>query len=188
MSLRLTTASLLLASADAFGVVARCGSPRMGLFDGVKDAFGGDKPIPTADRVTPFDKWLGLDTALVSEEKIDETAAYIDPSDTANYFSVSLTKPMGLAFIENEGGSGGVYVDEVLAEGSAASCGTKMEKGDQLVGVDASIVAGNDFDTALDVIKGTAGDTTKLTFFRGPVAFLYGPTAPTAEWYADLLK
>ena len=171
--MRLTAAWLLLAaSADAFGIAARAPVQRssslcMGLFDGVKDAFGGDKPIPAADRVTPFDKWLGLDNALVEEETPDESAAYIDPNDVANYFSVSLGKPMGIAFVENEGG-GGVYVDEVLSEGSAASLSTKLEKGDQLVGVDATLVAGSDFDGALDIIKGTTGESTKLTFFRGP--------------------
>merc|ERR1719231_1724785 len=130
---------------------------------------------------------MGLDTALVEEEAPDQTVAYIDPSDRSNYFSISLAKPMGIAFVENDGGSGGVYVDEVLAEGSAASCGTLIEKGDQLVGVDATLVAGSDFDTALDVIKASASDTTKLTFFRGPVSFLYGPTAPNTEWYSELI-
>lgn len=176
--------ALLLSTCDAF--VARARVPRMGVFDGVKNAFGGDKPIPASDRVTPFDRWMGLDAALVEEETPDESAAYIDPADKANYFSVALPKPMGIAFVENEGGSG-VYIDQVLAEGSAASCGTRLEKGDQLVGVDTVSVAGADFDTALDAIKATTGDATKLTFFRGPIVFLYGPTAPTAEWYTTEL-
>lgn len=93
---------------------ARACSPMMGLFDGVKDAFGqGDKPIPAADRVTLFDRWLGLDKALVEEEGPDQSAAYIDPNDVNNYFSVSLPKPMGIAFVENDGDNSGVYVDEV---------------------------------------------------------------------------
>jgi len=159
----------------------------MGLFDGVKDAFGqGDKPIPAADRVTPFDRWLGLDTALVEEEAPDQSAAYIDPSDASNYFSVALVKPMGIAFVENEA-CGGVYVDEVLAEGGAASISAPLLKGDQLVGVDTNVVAGASFDEALDTIKAASGETTKLTFFRGPTAFLYGPTAPSAEWYTENL-
>ena len=58
-------------------------------------------------------------------------------------------------------------------------------KGDQLVGVDMISVIGSDFDTAIDAIKGTSGEKTKLTFFRGPTAFLYGPTAPSAEWYTS---
>jgi len=53
--------------------------------------------------------------------------------------------------------------------------------------VDASVVVGADFDSALDVIKASTGDTTKLTFFRGPTAFLYGPTAPSSEWLSSTL-
>ena len=45
----------------------------MGLFDGVKDAFttGNDKPIVSEDRVTPFDRWLGLDKDLTAPEQAD---------------------------------------------------------------------------------------------------------------------
>jgi len=161
----------------------------MGLFDGVKDAFGsGDKPLVAADRVTPFDRWLGLDKGLVDpEDTVDESASYVDPNDPTNYFSVTLAKPMGIAFVENDGECGGVYVDQVLADGSASSSAAPLSKGDQLVGVDATAVIGVDFDAALDTIKASAGDTTKLTFFRGPTAFLYGPTAPTAEWFTTSL-
>ena len=108
----------------------------MGLFDGVKDAFGGDKPLVGADRVTPFDRWMGLDKALVdAENAVDESAAYVDPNDTTNYYSLELAKPMGIAFVENEGETGGVFVDQVLAEGSASSTKAPLVKGDQLVGV-----------------------------------------------------
>lgn len=156
----------------------------MGLFDGVKDAFGGDKPLPAADRVTPFDRWMGLDTALVEENAPSQDSMYVDPNDVSNYFTVEIAKPMGIAFVENDGSSGGVYVDEVLPEGSAAGCATPLSKGDQLVGVDKALVAGADFDSALDAIKSASGATTKLTFYRGPTAFLYGPTKPSPEWYA----
>merc|ERR1719359_1054192 len=158
---------------------------RMGLFDGVKDAFGsasgGDKPLVAADRVTPFDRWMGLDKALIEQDAPDESAAYIDPADADNYFSVTLPKPMGIAFTDNDGECGGVYIDEVLAEGSASGSPTQLSKGDQLVAVDSTLVLGAEFDTALDAIKASASDTTKLTFFRGPTTFLYGPTAPTPE-------
>ena len=40
---------------------------------------------------------------------------------------------------------------------------------------------------AVDAIKGSEGESTKLTFFRGPTAFLYGPTKPAAEWYQENL-
>ena len=164
------------------------------MFDGLKGAFsagsGDDKPMVAADRVTPFDRWLGLDKALVdAQNEIDETAEYIDPSDTKNYFSVELPKPMGIAFVENEGEMGGVFVDQVLFEGSASSEKAPLVKGDQLVGVDTKPVNGASFDAALDAIKAASGEKTKLTFFRGPTVFLYGPTAPNTEWYeTELLK
>jgi len=169
----------------------RVPAPRMGLFDGVKDAFGAkqgdsDKPLVAADRVTPFDRWLGLDKELVAANAPDKTASYVDPTSVTNYFSSSLTKPMGIAFVENENACGGVYVEDVLAEGSASSAGT-IQKGDQLVAVDATLVLGVDFDAALDAIKDSSADTTKLTFFRGPTAFLYGPTAPAPAWYQENL-
>ena len=99
----------------------RVPAPRMGLFDGVKDAFGAkqgdsDKPLVAADRVTPFDRWLGLDKELVAANEPDKTASYVDPTSVTNYFSSSLTKPMGIAFVENENACGGVYVEDVLAE------------------------------------------------------------------------
>ena len=190
----LSVSCALLPSVAAYGsamapqtrpaVVTRSGPVVAGLFDGVKDAFSaggaGDKPLVAADRVTPFDRWMGLDKALVdAQNDVDESAAYIDPNDPANYFSVSLPKPMGIAFVENEGESGGVYVDQVLFEGSASSEKAPLVKGDQLVGVDASPVLGNDFDAAIDTIKASEGEKTKLTFFRGPTAFLYGPSART---------
>lgn len=125
----------------------------MGLFDGVKDAFGaGDKPAVGSDRVTPFDRWLGLDKDLMDEnEQIDNTVTYIDPNDATNYLTVSLAKPMGIAFVENPSSDKGLVVDEVLPTGSAASSATAILPGDQLVAVDSTLVLGEDFDTGLDV-------------------------------------
>ena len=37
---------------------------------------------------------------------------YVDPGDATNYIQISLAKPMGIAFVENDSGSG-VYIDEV---------------------------------------------------------------------------
>jgi len=166
----------------------RAPAPRMGLFDGAKEAFGAkDKPLVAADRVTPFDRWLGLDKELVAAEEPVKGVTYVDPNSVSSYIVAELTKPMGIAFVENDVGCGGVYVDDVLSEGSAAACATKVLMGDQLVAVDSTLVLGADFDTALDAIKASASDTTKLTFFRGPTTFLYGPTAPTPEWYAENL-
>lgn len=169
--------------------VHRSSAATMGFLDGVKDAFGsgGDKPLVTEDRVTPFDRWLGLDKDLVEGPQVDETASYIDPLDVSNYAAYDLAKPMGIAFVENEGECGGVFVEEVLESGSANGVGVAAR--DQLVAVDGTLVMGLEFDAALDAIKGSETETTKLTFFRGPTAFLYGPTKPDEEWYkTNLLK
>ncbi|KAL1508132.1 hypothetical protein AB1Y20_007720 [Prymnesium parvum] len=175
---------LLIAASLGF----RLPAVRMGLFDGAKEAFStnAEKPLVAADRVTPFDKWLGLDKALVEAER-PEQVTFIDPNKPENYLSLELSKPMGIAFIENEGDCGGICVEGVLEEGSASSSSVPLQEGDQLVAVNSVLVLGNDFDSALDTIKNTEGETVKLTFFRGPTSFLYGPTAPSAEWYASVL-
>jgi len=156
----------------------------MGLFDGVNKA---EKPPVSADRVTPFDRWLGLDKELVAAEEPEKGITFIDPNNADNYMGVTLAKPMGIAFVENEGGCGGICIDDILDEGSAKSSSVPLLTGDQLVAVDTTLVLGVDFDTALDAIKGSAGDSVKLTFFRGPTTFLYGPTAPAADWYTSTL-
>ena len=130
-------------------------SPRMGLFDGAKEAFGaGEKPLVGGDRITPFDRWLGLDKEMESEviERVGTAGvSFVDPSDVSSYFTVSLAKPMGIAFVENTGECNGLVVDEVLPTGSAAASEKAIASGDQLVAVDTTLVLGNDFDTGLEV-------------------------------------
>jgi len=182
----------LLGEAEALQVqplapqrVHRTSAPQMGILDGLKDAFKGeDGPPVAADRVTPFDRWLGNDKALVDSEAPVANVAYIDPADAANYVTVELAKPMGIAFVENDGGSGGIYVDEILGEGSAAGSG-QLLSGDQLVAVGPRLVLGSSFDEAIGEIKDATTDTVKLVFYRGPTTFLYGPTQPSQDWYAE---
>ena len=104
-----------------------------------------------------------------------------------NYLTIELSKPMGIAFVENEGECGGIYVDDLLPDGSAASATPALARRDQLVAVDSQLVLGQDFDTALGAIQNSGGQTTKLVFFRGPTSFLYGPTKASAEWYQENL-
>jgi len=181
------TGLLILAAPLALGY--RMPAPRMGLFDGAKEAFSAkaEKPLVAADRVTPFDRWLGLDKELVEAEEPEKGVTFIDPNKADSYVTVSLVKPMGIAFIENEGESGGICIDDILEEGSAKMSDIPLLTGDQLVAVDSTLLLGADFDTALDAIKVSTSAIVKLVFFRGPASFLYGPTAPAAEWYASLL-
>jgi len=163
----------------------------MGFLDGVKDAFGtgGDKPAVAEDRITPIDRWLGLDKELraAQQQTVDQSVKYIDPADAANYITLELPKPMGISFVENDNECGGVRVQEILAEGSAAAAEPKLFESDQLVAVGSKLVLGNDFDTAFGEITASEGDTTRLVFFRGPTSFLYGPTKPAEEWYSENL-
>merc|ERR1712146_769405 len=150
-----------------------------GFMGGLQDAFGaGEKPLVASDRVTPFDRWMGLDKGLVEADQMRQDVVYVDPADTANYLTVELSKPMGIAFVENEGECGGVYVEELLESGSAREATPSLLPSDQLVAVDGSLVLGWQFDPALDSIKSSTGETTRLIFFRGPTSFLYGPTKP----------
>lgn len=155
-----------------------------GLFDGVKDAFAKPTAPTGEDRVTPIDRWLGIDKELTTPR---EVRTFVDPQDVANYQAVHLAKPMGIKFLENEGSSGGIVVDEILEDGSASATKANVERGDQLVAVGEGFVLDLDFDSALAAIQSSAEDQVRLIFFRGPEEFLYGPTRPSEEWLRDNL-
>ena len=78
---------------------------------------------------------------------------------------VSLPKPMGLIFEENDPKLGGIYVCEIAEEGSAAAAGKLME-GDQLLSVNGQKATGLGFDACMDMLK-AADDQVDLTFVRG---------------------
>ncbi|KAJ1635344.1 hypothetical protein T492DRAFT_966568 [Pavlovales sp. CCMP2436] len=88
---------------------------------------------------------------------------------------------MGIKFVENEDGKG-IVVQALVDSGSAATTAADIKPGDQLVSVDGTLVLGLDFDTALGAIMASADSTVKMTVFRGPAQFLYGPTRPNDEW------
>jgi hypothetical protein len=145
------------------------GAMMMGLFDGLKDAFGADgssSSLP-ADRETPIDRWLGVDVSNKNDEVLAAAAAeggaaaaaeFIDSMDEANYVALELAKPMGVVFEENEPATGGVFIAS-FAEGGAAEADGTLQKGDQLVVVADTQVIGRDFDFCLDAIR--ASDTPK---------------------------
>ena len=144
------------------------GAMMMGLFDGLKDAFGADgssSSLP-ADRETPIDRWLGVDVSNKNDEILAASAdggaaagaEFIDSMDEANYVALELAKPMGVVFEENEPATGGVFIAS-FAEGGAAEADGTLQKGDQLVVVADTQVIGRDFDFCLDAIR--ASDTPK---------------------------
>ena len=105
--------------------------------------------------------------------------------DENNYIGVSLSKPMGIVFEENDSEYGGIFVQSVTEDGPAAKNGM-VQTGDQLVTVGTTNVSGLDFDDALAAIIGSEGDTTSLTLFRGNVKQFYGPTGPSKDWLTAL--
>lgn len=159
-----------------------------GIFDGVKDAFSQDVSVLDDDRVTPFDRWLGIDVRSDELKQGDFAVPddFVDSMDEANYVMVSLPKPMGIVFEENDPSCGGVFVASVAADGAAATDGAIMA-GDQLIAVGDTQCKGLDFDTCLASIQASATDTTKLIFFRGGPSSLYGPLGCSQEWLDGFL-
>jgi len=159
-----------------------------GIFDGVKDAFSQDVSILEDDRVTPFDRWLGIDVRS-EEEKAAQFAVpddFVDSMDEANYVVAKLPKPMGIVFEENDPSSGGVFVAS-LADGGAALRDATLKPGDQLVAVGGVLCKGQDFDTCLSHIQSSTADATKLVFFRGGPASLYGNLGASDEWMQEFM-
>jgi len=81
-----------------------------------------------------------------------------------NRVQVSLTKPMGLVFEENDPKLGGIYVSEV-GEGSVAT--GKVEVKDQLVSIDGASTLGMGFDDAMDLLVEADSVKVALQFARG---------------------
>ena len=107
--------------------------------------------------------------------------------DAQNYVVVTLAKPMGIVFEENDSDTGGIFVLELTAEGAAEADGT-IRPGDQLVAVGTDGVAGLPFEDALGRIVADAAATTELRFFRGPAQFLHGPAGASREWLDEFVR
>ena len=158
--------TLSLTAVGAAALVApptQTGTPltvRHGIFDGVKEAFSQETTILDEDRVTPFDRWLGIDVRSDESQGQAEAFAvpddFVDTMDESNYVFVDLPKPMGIVFEENDPGTGGVFVAS-LAEGGAAEADASLKAGDQLVAVAGTTVKGADFDACLGAIRASSG-------------------------------
>lgn len=139
--------------------------------------------------------WNVQGDASSSSSSDEDGAKFLDSMDAENYVAVSLPKPMGIIFEENDVTStlnpGGIYVFELSPGGHAASS-DKLQFGDQLVGVvtpgKARVVAGEDFDVAISAIKGAEEEEVKLVLFRGPCDALYGPTGASKEWLSEFVQ
>lgn len=166
-------------------------SLNMGLFDGVKEAFGGEGMGDiSSERETPIDRWMGWNAK--SDKPAEamgslEPAGFIDSMDAKNYITTSLTKPMGIVFEENDTEFGGIFVLEI-SEGSSAETNGTIRPGDQLVSVGAEKVFGMQFEKALGTIIDSTEATIDLVLFRGPAKFLYGPAGASQEWIDEFIK
>mmetsp|Transcript_9382 Transcript_9382/g.11662 ORF Transcript_9382/g.11662 Transcript_9382/m.11662 type:complete len:302 (-) Transcript_9382:205-1110(-) len=89
-------------------------------------------------------------------------------------FEVTLSKPMGITFEENDANFGGIYVRAVDPEGNAGKSG-QLKEGDQLVSVAGEDVKGLEFDIVMEKLIAAPAEGTTLELFRGPAAELYNP-------------
>lgn len=189
------TASLLnpagsseLESRGAEGVQVRGRQARavrnMGLFDGIGEVFKSDEAEAIeAARETPFDRWLGIDTKRTN---VKTDVDFVDSMSDRNYVKVNLPKPMGVVFEENDPTVGGVFAASIMPDMAAHKTG-KLQAGDQLVAVGDQDVLGLLFDDALSYITSTEGNVD-LVFFRGGLQNLYGPRAPTTQWFSEFME
>lgn len=164
---------------------------RHGIFDGVKEAFSQETGVITdEDRITPFDRWLGIEVSKedqTNQEGFAVSDDFVDSMDEANYVFVDLPKPMGIIFEENDPGTGGVFVAS-LADGGAAAADATLKAGDQLVAVAGSTCKGADFDGCLGAIQACPQTETRLVFFRGPAPSLYGSLGASDAWFTEFLS
>lgn len=164
----------------------------MGLFDGVKEAFGADGMGGLdGDRETPIDRWMGWNTKSMDSPKEapggKAPADFVDSMDVSNYVTASLTKPMGIVFEENDAKFGGIFVLEISQGGAAEVHGT-IRPGDQLVSVSGTKVSGLTFEEALGKIIDSTEEVIPLAFFRGPAKFMYGPAGASQDWLDEFIK
>jgi len=171
-------------------------SLNMGLFDGVKEAFNAPPGDVSSERETPIDRWMGWnskngappmdDDGVSGAGSSSSSTSFIDAMDAANYVTVSLEKPMGIVFEENDKPDSGVFVTE-LKEGGVAEQNGKIQNGDQLIAVNGNRVYGLEFDDALGAIIDAETPSTELLFFRGPSKQFYGKTGASEEWLAEFI-
>jgi hypothetical protein len=161
---------------------------QMGLFDGMKDAFTAPPSSLDAERETPIDRWMGWNVKPEEEQMsvAEAPVDFVDSMDVVNYVTVSLEKPMGIVFEENEEDFGGIFILS-LKEGGVAEGNGNVKSGDQLVAVNDIKVSGKSFDDALGAIVDAETEKTQLTFFRGTEQQLYGPTGASQEWLDELI-
>mmetsp|Transcript_1105 Transcript_1105/g.2417 ORF Transcript_1105/g.2417 Transcript_1105/m.2417 type:complete len:209 (+) Transcript_1105:131-757(+) len=196
----IVTASVLMAGASCTCALTFVNSSsqriqstslKMGLFDGMKDAFSAPALEATGvdkERETPIDRWMGW-SVKKDEEPVgpgETPVDFIDAMSADNYVTVDLEKPMGVVFEENDEKYGGIFAFKITDGGHAEQDGS-IKPGDQLVAVGSTKVSGLPFDDALGAIIKNSSEKTKLIFFRGPAKQFYGPTGASDEWITEFV-
>jgi len=85
-------------------------------------------------------------------------------------YKVSVQKPLGVVFSDNEDPYFGLVVEDLEPDMSGSKAGLRV--GDQLIAVNGESVVGEDFDYVMDFLKSSSG-TLKLQLYRGTVRTLY---------------
>ncbi len=106
----------------------------------------------------------------------------VDSMNVDSYTSVTLPKPIGIRFEENDFNYGGVFVADIDHNFSAAADGS-IRLGYQLIAVGERRVSGMNFDEAVmqPIVDNTEAEVT-LIFFKGSAACLYHPSSANEEW------
>lgn len=84
-------------------------------------------------------------------------------------YAVSVKKPLGVVFGENDAPYNGLVVDDVEPGLNGGAAGIKV--GDQLLAVNGQVVLGGDFDSTMDLL--VVADDLDLMLYKGPVGSLF---------------
>ena len=85
-------------------------------------------------------------------------------------YSVSVPKPLGVIFGENDEPYFGLVVDDVAEGYNGGKAGLRV--GDQLLAVNGIVVVGKDFGSVMETLQNESGNL-ELTLHRGPVRQLF---------------
>jgi hypothetical protein len=114
-----------------------------------------------------------LPAFAVSESSAISSSPLDNLSDVG--YQVTVSRPLGIVFGENRAPFGGLVVDDVEPGLNGGMAGLRV--GDQLMAVNNVYVVGGDFDSVMNLLRGSGSGKQKssldLQLYRGSVASLY---------------
>lgn len=117
----------------------------------------------------PISNPLGVSKSTQALPSTFLSAARIEDFEDIGY-TVKVKKPLGVVFEENSQPYGGLRVVDIEIGSEGGRVG--MKYGDQLLAVNGEICIGDDFDTAMGLMK-KSPDNMELLLFKGPPKNLY---------------